>query len=1015
MQKKRKPLHYLYQFMKLSALQLIIAIITLTAVQAKETKAQEILNRQVSIELNDVKLKTALKFIEKTADVYFTYSPQKIDSKQKVSLTVQNATLESALNQLLLPLQIRYKVYNNSNVALVKDASIGLFLSDTVEEQVAAITGTVTGPDGEALIGATVQIKGTSVGTVTDADGKYSINAPDEATTLVFSYTGYETTEVAIDGRTVIDVSLSSGVNLEGITVLGSRGKPRTNVDRPVPIDVITTKELVATGQQDIGQSLHYTTPSFNAVKFGINDLAPLIDPASLRGLAPDQTLLLVNGKRRHKVSFFSLNHGVGKGQLGNDINAIPSAAIKRVEILRDGAAAQYGSDAIAGVMNMQLNDGNSGGAIRTYAGVGYSTPKYDGLGSNADQEGDNIYGDDAVTDGATFATSVNFGLPWGDDGFLNATTWFHHNEAYDRSGFYTHGAGWYPDNPDLSDAENEAADARLREINGIDLDRAVLGAAENTNGGVFMNAGKALSDNWDYYMFGGLSQKEIIGGIFSRAAARTDRSALDLFPNGFNPETPSVLTDWQILSGAKGDLGSDWLLDFSMGYSGNNLDLYNRNTVNPSLGSASPTQFYTGSLKVTQTLFNADLSRTFGNTSLAVGLESRFESFQQSQGQVESWVAGPLATAGKDVGSTGREGYSDRTDGEWNRNNTGIYAEVESDITESFLLGGAIRYENYSDFGGDFSYKVATRYKISDAFGIRGSVNRSFRAPSLAQLHYSNFAQIAFDDDGNSVVTPFLPIRDALVQEAFGITELQPETSFDIALGVTSQLNSNFSVTLDVYQITIDDRIIVSGGIPADDFSQFSGAGYDEINIFTNAVNTTTQGLDFVANYKKTFDENNRLNLTLGANFNKTEVDDFNVPEVFKGRESDIIDDRDIVFLTNGTPNRKIIFSASYQVGKFSALARFTNFGEVQDAREVNPDTDMPQVFASKTVTDFSITGHVNDQFSITLGANNLFDVYPDMLLSPNVRGEVIYSRRTNQFGTQGRFVNLSFNYNWK
>jgi len=281
--------------------------------------------------------------------------------------------------------------------------------------------------------------EGTSVGTVTDIDGNFSINA-DEGQTLVISYIGYNTQRVLIDASSTLTIALSEGVELEGVTVLGSRGKPRTNVDRPVPIDVISVAQLKATGQADIGQSLHYSAPSFNAVKFGINDLAPLIDPASLRGLAPDQTLLLVNGKRRHKVSFFSLNHGVGKGQLGNDINAVPSAAVKRVEILRDGAAAQYGSDAIAGVMNMQLNDSNKGGSIRTYTGTGFSTPKYDGLGSNADLEGDNIYGDDVIADGATFASSVNFGSNWGDDGFLNTTLSFHHNEPYDRSGFYTNG-----------------------------------------------------------------------------------------------------------------------------------------------------------------------------------------------------------------------------------------------------------------------------------------------------------------------------------------------------------------------------------------------------------------------------------------------------------------------------------------------------------------------------------------------------------------------------------------------
>ncbi len=895
----------------------------------------------------------------------------------------------------------------------------------------AQVTGTITDGGGFPMIGATVSVKGTSQGTTTDINGNFSLDAP-EGSTLVVSYVGFQDKEITVSGSDAMSISLSEGVDLESVTVLGSRGKPRTNIDRPVPIDVISVAELNATNQIDIGQSLQYTAPSFNAVKFGINDLAPLVDPASLRGLAPDQTLLLVNGKRRHKVSFFSLNHGVGKGQLGNDINAIPSAAIERAEILRDGAAAQYGSDAIAGVMNMQLKDKRSGGSVRTYAGVGFSKPKYDGIGSNADLEGDPIYGDDMITDGATFSSSVNFGLPWGEDGFVNTTLHGHHSEPYDRSGVYTHSAGWYPDDPSLSAEENAARDEELRRLNGIDLDRAVLGAAENTNGGIFINAGKAIDENWDFYTFGGFSKKNIIGGIFSRAAARTDRNALDIFPNGFNPETPSILTDWQIISGANGEVGDGVNIDFSMGYSGNNLDLYNRNTVNPSLGSDSPTEFYTGSLNVTQTLFNADISKNFGDFNLAAGTELRFESFQQSMGQTESWVAGPLATREvdildslgnvigtevegfKDVGSTGREGYSDRTDGEWYRNNIGVYVEGEYDVTEDFLINAAVRFENYSDFGGDFSYKAAARYKILDKYAIRASVNRSFRAPSLAQLHYSNFAQIAFDDDGNSVVTPFLPVRDALVQDAFGITELQPETSFDIAAGITGEITNNFTLTLDAYQISIADRVIVSGGIPADAYDQFAGSGYDEINVFTNAVNTTTQGLDFVASYKHFYGENHRMGLTLAANFNKTEVDGYNLPAAFEGQQDNIIDQRDIVFLTRGVPNRKIIGTFDYRVKSFSMLARLTNFGSVQDAREIDPDTEEAQVFPSRSVVDLSLTGHVSDKLSVTLGANNLLDVYPDMLYSPNVRGEVIYSRRTNQFGTQGRFINLSINYNW-
>jgi len=906
--------------------------------------------------------------------------------------------------------------------------------ANTSFNEVKSITGKITDASGEPLIGASVIIEGTSIGATTDLDGNFSIDA-EEGQTLVISYIGYDTQRVVVDASNSINITLSEGVELESVTIIGSRGKPRTDVERPVPIDVVSATELRQTAQVDIAQSLHYTAPSFSAVKFGINDLAPLVDPASLRGLSPDQTLLLVNGKRRHKVAFFSNNAGVGKGQLANDMNTIPSAAVKRVEILRDGAAALYGSDAIAGVMNMQLKDSKSGGNMNMYFGAALTSPVYDDI-TNAGEEGEKIYGEDAISDGQTINASANFGTGWGDDGFLNTTLSFSHAEPTDRSGAYAHSSGWYTDAQVA--ASGVESDEELQRVNSINADNAVLGTAENTNYGIFVNAGKPIGLNWDYYAMGGFTRKTIVGGVFTRTPARTSRAVLEIFPDGYNPEVPTNLTDFQLLSGIKGDLGDDWGLDVSMGYSGNDIQLFARNTVNPSLGAASPTSFYTGGLNVTQTVINADVSKLFGNTSVAFGAETRFESFQQSEGQIESYIAGPLATVEvldsvgnvigvdgfKDVGSSGREGYSARSDGEWRRNNTGIYAEVESDITDALLVAVAGRFENYSDFGGDFSWKAAARYKFTENLGLRASVNRSFRAPGLAQYQYSNFSQISFDNDGNSVVEPILPLRDLAVQEAFGFSNLEPETSFDVAAGVTAKFNE-FTLTIDGYRVAIDSRILALGGINPGDFPAFDGTSYDEITIFTNAVNTLTQGLDFVASYRTFFSEESNLGITLAANFNQTEVPDdgVNLPSGLSAYEGDLTTaNNDIVYITEGAPKRKIIGSVNYKIGPLGILLRATNFGEVSEPRiriddETTPDIDEnePQVMASKTLIDLALTGNINDQFSITLGANNLMDVYPDMLLSAQVRKEVIYSRRVNQFGTTGRFLNLSLNYNFK
>jgi len=331
--------------------------------------------------------------------------------------------------------------------------------------------------------------------------------------------------------------------------------------------------------------------------------------------------------------------------------------------------------------------------------------------------------------------------------------------------------------------------------------------------------------------------------------------------------------------------------------------------------------------------------------------------------------------------------------------------------LEDALLLAGAVRFENYSDFGSDFSYKLAGRYKFNEQFGLRASINRSFRAPALAQFEYSNFSQISFDNDGNSVVEPILPVRDVLAQEAFGFSNLEPETSFDIAVGVTAQITSNFSVTVDAYQIDIDERIIALGGIDPNDFTQFAGAGFDEITIFTNAFDTRTQGIDIVANYKHFLANEGSLDFSLAANFNETTQEGVNLPANLADQS---LSGNDLVYLLEGSPRRKIIGSVNFNTGPFSVLVRGTNFGEVTEARQRDADGNR-QVLGSKTVFDVSLSAKVAKAFTITAGVNNLFDAYPDMLLNRQVRSEVIYSRRVNQFGTIGRFLNLSLTYDFE
>ena len=863
-----------------------------------------------------------------------------------------------------------------------------------------AIKGTVRDASGQPIIGANVKIKNGKVSADTDIDGNFSIEA-NIGQTLIITNMGFKSQEVVINSKT-ITITLQEDTNTLAEVIVGSRfSKARTDTERPVPVDIISAKDLQATGQADLGQSITFSAPSFNAVKFGINDSAPFVDPATLRGLGPDQVLVLVNNKRRHKVSFLSINDGVGKGQAGTDVNAIPALSLKRIEVLRDGAAAQYGSDAIAGVINMELNDSDHGGTVTVYTGTGYTKPNLDVKG---------IIAPNTTTDGLTYNVSANAGFKIAQKGFVNATLSYAHTDGYDRSGTYASSSGFYVKDP--------VADAALIKANNIDLDRAVLGAPRNTSYGIFVNSGMPISENFKAYVFGGYTTKHVITGIFTRAPSNKKRSVLSIFPNGYNPIAPANLQDYNITGGVKGTFGTDWNIDLSLSQGGNRVDWYAENTVNPSMGSASPTEFKVGVTRVGQTLFNADISKSFykdsyPNLSFAAGTEFRSEVFEQVAGDQASYIAGP-DKASKDVGSSGREGFSPETAGKWSRTNVGIYSEIESDITKSVLVGAAIRGENYSDFGNDFTYKVNSRIKIAEPISIRGSFSRGFRAPSITQAHYSNYVNISFDNDGNSIINPIIPTTSVLASK-LGINGLDKETSIDISYGVTSKIGRNFTLTADVYTIDVDNRILLSGGIDVSGIPEFVAAGYPQTaNVFVNAIDTRTKGFEFVASYKGNINADNKVTVNLAFSSNDTSIR--NKRKTSTGIE--VVDDVAALFITDGQPKNKLISSLNYNYKDFGFMFRASSFGKVSDPTATlavapsDPNALKYQVFSSKTLLDISFTAKVLKDLSVTAGVNNLTDVYPDLLQKPQTANEVVFSRRTNQFGTQGRFMNLSVNY---
>ncbi|QIP11921.1 TonB-dependent receptor [Spirosoma aureum] len=988
----------LLKLMKLSCAPLLVTLLFSGLTYATEIRAQEVLDRTVTLQCYNQQLERVLAQLETLAQVKFVFSSRLIQSNRLVTFSIRQEPLSNVLNQLLQPLQLSYEVSGNK---IILNRSTGAHPNAPRLASMETMTGKVLDERGEAMPGVSIVIKGTQRGTVTSPEGLFSIDA-NMGETLIFSYIGYSSRELVIESFTPLTIGMKqSEASLSEVVVVGSRfAQPRTDVDRPVAIDVINAKELQTSGQVDLGQAITFAAPSFNAVKFGINDAAPFVDPATLRGLGPDQVLVLVNNKRRHKVSFLSINDGVGKGQVGTDINAVPALSLKRVEVLRDGAAAQYGSDAIAGVINLELNDAAEGGSVNVFTGIGYSKPNLDVTRHTPPA---------LITDGATYNLNANFGLKLARRGFVNTTLTYSHTDGYDRSGSYKASSGFFVADP--------VQDALLVKQNNIDLKQAVLGSARNTTYGLFINAGLPLNNNWQLYGFGGYTHKHVVTGVFTRAPSNTRRSVLSIFPNGYNPEAPANLLDYSLTAGIKGKPGN-WNSDFSLSQSMNQVDWYANNTVNPSLGDQSPTSFYVGQTRITQSLFNADIARTFRqgsypNFNLGAGTEIRYETYRLRSGDPSSYEAGPLRQT-KDVGSSGREGFSDRAAGQWGRTNVGVYVEGESDLTRKLLVGAAVRFENYSDFGSNLSYKLNSRYKIAEPFAVRASFSRGFRAPSMTQTYYSNYINISFDNNNNSIINPIIPASSVLAQK-LGVDGLKQEISWDYSAGITSKIGQHFTLTADLYQIDVNNRIMLSGNINVSKITQFVAAGFPQsANVFVNAIDTRTRGFELVTTYNRLLGVKSKLGINLAYSSMNTTLRA--TRKTSTGVE--VADQVATLYITEGLPKGKFIGTLSYDFGKIGLMLRGSRFGQVSDplATLAQKPTDINaptyQVFGAKTLFDASVTFRPTRKLSIIGMANNIFDVYPSLLQVPQTANEVVFSRRTNQFGMQGRFLNLTVNY---
>ena len=931
------------------------------------------------------------------------------------------------------------------------------------------ITGTVTDDQGVPLVGASVVKKGTTIGTTTDFDGNYSIDAI-LGDRLVVSYIGYEPLEVLVNS-TILNITLVSGLALSEVIITGSRNPNRVATESTVPVDVIDVKELASVGPQvNLNQILNYVAPSFTSNTQTISDGTDHIDPASLRGLGPDQVLVLINGKRRHTSSLVNVNGTFGRGSVGTDLNAISTASIQRVEVLRDGAAAQYGSDAIAGVINIILNKDAGELNLTVTTGANFSK-NANGQTGGSDGEATNIAGSYGISLGER-GGYINFSgdfdvrqdysrmKEWEGDVFnqYNTVERFADADGYDVAAlldddvtdvlFYANAAGIDTGlattkeelQPILS-VDNTESELTARGLVRSDFNMRV-GQSALRGGRFFANFALPLDDyGTELYSFAGISSRTGNSAGFYRLPNQS-RTYTPAYLNGFLPEINSNIKDQSVSIGIKGKVG-DWSVDFSNTY-GKNAFLYTiGNTFNASLQSASPTSFDAGGFSFAQNTTNLDITQfyddIFSGFNVAFGGEYRYENYEIVAGQESSYAqytaAGEVITlstqepsqdffgSARPGGSQVFPGFSPNNELSRDRSSIAGYFDLEADFSENVLVSFATRFENYSDFGSTINFKVSSRVKISDNFNLRGALNTGFRAPSLHQIYFNSTSTI-FDQDGNPQEVGTFS-NDSRAAKLLGIPELKEETSSSISLGLTGKIpDANLTVTVDGYFVKIDDRVVYTGqfqgpgtGTELDNLLRQANAS--AASFFANAIDTESRGIDLVLTHRANVWDGWMLNSSLAATFSKTQ-------QVGEIKASQVIEDAGLVdtyfpedsrvYLEEAVPRTKVNLTFNLSSDKWIFFLRGVYFGKVTEA---TTNIDRQQVFGTKFVTDLSVSYKATPSLTFTVGANNLFDTYPDRAAevladggNNRSSGRFDWSRRAQQFGIGGRFLFARVNF---
>jgi iron complex outermembrane receptor protein len=827
------------------------------------------------------------------------------------------------------------------------------------------------------------------------------------------------------------DAAVEEATGLDAIIVTGTRRTDRTVADSTVPVDIISAEALLNSGQTETNKLLNQLVPSFNFPQPSLTDGTDSLRPATLRGLAPDQVLVLINGKRRHQSALVNLNGSVGRGSTAVDLNTIPPLAIERLEVLRDGAASQYGSDAIAGVINVQLKKGMGGRAQATF---GKYITEMEDVGQvntvslttgSSDNPTITYTGEDRKrNDGDTYTFASNFGLPLGESGYVNLTAEYKDRSPTNRSG------------PDIRRNYFAAGDPREATFNRY-AHRYGDGVSKDLN--FFVNAGYEFSDTAEFYTFGSYGVRDGNGaGFYRRSADARNRdfaasttSFVPLYADGFLPLIASKIVDISAAAGLRGATGG-WDYDLSAVYGSNRLDYTIENTVNTSLGGvASARRFDSGGLRSGQTSINLDMRRDLDigigkSVSFAFGGEYRNENYKIVAGELQSYVNGPFSAAPFNAagGAQVFPGFRPANETDVSRDSFAGYAELDADLTDQLTLQVAGRYEHFSDFGDTINGKAAARFEVIDGVALRGSVSTGFRAPSLAQ---QSFAATSTNNVGGVLIEVGTFPVSSPVAVALGAQPLKPEKSINLGAGVTFTPISGLNITADYYNIQIDDRITLTENLQGTDVSALltaaSVTGVSSARFFINGIDTKTTGLDIVASYRVPEFGLGQFRVSVGYNLNDTKITD---RRVFSGFTAQRLFARQESFrLTDGQPKNKLNVGLDWDYNNVGMTLRTNRYGEVflpsgfSTAANNNnialAPGDVPgDIFLSpKWVTDLEFRFKPVESVSVAFGANNLLDTYPDRLPFGTVDGVnygfnnsfLPYSSQS-PFGFSGRFV---------